>query len=261
MRKLSVLTLAAGAILLPNMALAQPHPGPRPGHQGGSNVVVRHQGGGNVVVRHHPGPGFRHRRLQRGFFVHPFWFGPQFHIMNWQHYGFAPPPRDHRWIRYYDDAYLIDRRGQVMDRREGLDWDEYGERWEMDDGIPSYYGRGDYRPGEEDYAWIESQGGPAGPEDWDYAVGPDGPPPGYGPPGYEPAPVCRPGPAPCAAPAYPPYGYGYGMAYPIIIETTVTTGGACCQSQVERVVERPRPHRQRPKLRRYHRPSPAGERG
>lgn len=277
MRKLSLLTLAAGAALVPTLALAQPrHPGPQPGmhrppvghsfrHPGtnvrvrhhGPNVVVRHHGGGNVVVRHHPGRNFHHRRLQRGFFIHPFWFGPQFHIQNWQHYGFVAPPRDHRWIRYYDDAYLIDRRGQVMDRREGLDWDEYGERWEMDDGIPSYYGRGDYHPDEEDYDWVESQGGPAGPDDWDYAEE-GGPHPGYGPPA-----ACRPGPEPCAAPAHPyyGYGYGYGVVYPpIIIETTVTTGGACCQQTVERVVERRRHHQQRSKLRRHHRPAP-GERG
>lgn len=265
MRKLSLLTLAAGAALIPTVALAQSHPGPRPGHHGGPNVVVRHHGGGNVVVRHHPGMNFQHRRLQRGFFVHPFWFGPQFHIMNWQQYGFAAPPRDHRWVRYYDDAYLIDRRGQVVDTREGLDWDEYGERWETEDGIPSYYGRRDYRPDDEDYAWVESQGGPAGPDDREFVEGPDGPPPGYGPhPGYGPPHGCRAGPAPCAAPAHPyhGYGYGYGVAYPIIIETTVTTGGSCCQQVVERVVERRRHHQQRPKLRRHHRPAPpAGERG
>ena len=273
MKKLFFLTLAASAALLPTMALAQHQRGPRPHHPGGPNVVVRHHGGGNVVVRHHPGPNFRHRRLQRGFFVHPFWFGPQFHIMNWQQYGFAAPPPDQRWIRYYDDAYLIDRRGQVMDSREGLDWDQYGERWEMEDGIPSYYGRGDFHPDEEDYAWVESQGGPAGPDEEEYAEGPDGPPPGYGPdgpppgygpqPGYGPPAACRPGPRPCAVPAYPyqGYGYGYGYAYPIIIETTVTTGGACCQQVVERVVQRRRHHQQPPKLRRHHRPPPAGERG
>jgi Ni/Co efflux regulator RcnB len=129
MKKLALIALAASAAIIPAAAHAQmTHGGP-----GGPNVVVRHQGGPSM----HPGPNFRHRRLQRGFFVHPFWFGPQFHVRNWQTYGFAPPPPEHRWIRYYDDAHLIDRRGRVMDSRHGLDWDQYGERWEMDDGIPS----------------------------------------------------------------------------------------------------------------------------
>jgi hypothetical protein len=213
MKTLSLLTLAAGAALVSTAATAQPPAphGPPPGvtWHGGGNVTVRHHGG------FHPGPGFPHR-LRRGFVVHPFWFGPQFHINNWRTYGFADPGADGRWIRYYDDAYLIDRGGRVLDTREGLDWDEYGERWEMADGIPSYYGENDYRPGEADYTWAEQQGGWA--QYGQY---------GYGAYGY----------------GYPAYGYGYGYAYPIIIETTVTPA-AYTEEVIEEVVEvRPRRHR------------------
>ena len=94
----------------------------------------------------HPGRNFRGHRLQRGFVIPPFWFGPQFHINNWQVYGFADPGADGRWVRYYDDAYLIDRDGRVRDNRYGMDWDRYGEEWEVEDGIPAYRGRRDYRP-------------------------------------------------------------------------------------------------------------------
>src|SRR5690349_3694262 len=73
-----------------------------------SNIMVQHSGGfshgGGFVGGMHPGPNFRHHRLQRGFMVHPFWFGPQFHVQNWQLYGFGAPRRDQRWVRYYDDA-------------------------------------------------------------------------------------------------------------------------------------------------------------
>lgn len=114
-------------------------------------------GGGVRMPHFRPGQGFPHR-LRRGGFIHPFWFGPQFYIQNWQGYGFANPGDDQRWVRYYDDAYLIDRSGRVVDSREGLDWDQYGERWETSDGIPSYYGRNEFQPGDEDYAYVEEQG-------------------------------------------------------------------------------------------------------
>jgi len=273
MRKFSLLIVAA-TVAFPAAASAQArHSGPMPGHH-----QVRH-GGQHMMMRHdgrrfrHPGPNFRHHRLNRGFVIHPFWFGPQFHVQNWQMYGFAPPPRDHRWVRYYDDAYLIDREGRVRDERYGMDWDRYGERWDNDDGIPHYYGRGDYRPDDEDYAWAEEQGGHG--EGWDYAAYGDTSGHGYGP-----APGCHPAPQPCGhggghgggyghggAAGHGGYGYGYygyGVAYPIIIETTVTTGGTTYYEEVvEETVEvrqRHRPRRHRPPPPRRPRP-PAGERG
>lgn len=201
MKTLTLLSLAAGAALLPTMAVAQP--GPRAG--GGAGVTWRgggaqvgggaHMrtpirvpggggqwrggghgggawtgggghfrggwwGGGVRMPRFRPGQGFP-RRLTRGGFIHPYWFGPQFYIQNWQGYGFADPGADQRWVRYYDDAYLIDRGGRVVDAREGLDWDRYGERWEVEDGVPSYYGRNDFQPDDEDYAYVERRGGDA----------------------------------------------------------------------------------------------------
>ena len=243
----------------------------RPGH--GPNVVVRH-GGGRFM---HPGPNFRHHRLQRGFFIHPFWFGPQFHVNNWQVYGFADPGPDRRWVRYYDDAYMIDRGGRVIDMREDFDWDSYGEQWEVEDGIPAYRGSRDYVPDEEDYAWFERHDGEERHGDrhggdghrgghhedgWDEGQSGHGGS-GYGYGGYG-------------------YGYGYGVAYPIVIETTVTTGGyseeeveeyvevqqarrrvrhvrprcACPRPAAHRPAPRPAPRRAPPR-----RPPPPGERG
>jgi Ni/Co efflux regulator RcnB len=261
MRKLSLLTLAA-SVAFPTVALAQvAHPGPRPGHmvhQGGSGMTMHHRG-----RFMHPGPNFPHRRLHRGFVIHPFWFGPQFHIQNWQMYGFADPGRDRRWVRYYDDAYLVDDDGRVMDERYGLDWDEYGERWEMADGIPAYYGRGDYHPDDGDRDWVERHRG------WDYGSYGDGDRYGQAA-GYDrgPPPGCHPAPNPCGSGAgYGGYGYyGYGVAYPIIIETTVWGGATYYEEVTEEVVEvrhRPRRHyRAPPPPRPRPRPRPpAGERG
>ena len=143
-------------------------PVPRGGGQWRGGGHVRGGWGGGVQIRRghfRPGPGFS-RRIVRGGFIHPYWFGNQFQINNWQAYGFANPGDDQRWVRYYDDAYLIDRGGRVVDSREGLDWDQYGERWEVEDGIPSYYGSRDYTPGDEDYDYAESQRGDL---DEDYA--------------------------------------------------------------------------------------------
>lgn len=250
MNKLVLVALAAGAAALPGTALAQA------AHtmvsQGGH--VISHSGGSTV---HHRG-GFRHHRFQRGAFIPAFWFGPQFHVRNWDLYGFAQPGPGHRWVRYYDDAYLIDGHGRVRDSRHGLDWDEYGEAWATEDGIPAYHGRGDWHPDEQDYAWVERHR-----------------PAQMAGASYGPGPACEPSPHPCGdgAYAYPgSYGYyGYGVAYPpIIIETTtVTTGGGCCASAccheevVTEVVEtRPAPRRHRPQPRPQPRPRPpAGERG
>ena len=253
---------------------------------GGPNVVVRHNGGGHFRSRHggfHPGRNFP-RRIHRGFTVHPFWFGQQFHINNWQAYGFADPGPDRRWVRYYDDAYLIDRGGRVVDERYGLDWDQYGERWSEEDGVPSYYGSREYTPGEEDYAWVDEHGGE---RDYDYAdAGPEGPdgPPMMPPQDYGPGPAHGGGhgqvqaygggygPGPAYGGGHGGYGYGYGAygygwAYPIVIETTVTTGGGYTEEITEEVVEVRRSNRPRRSCncRRAapvrHAPPPAGERG
>jgi len=257
MRKLSLSILAASVALVAAPVFAQ---GARPGHgprppAHGPNVMVRH-GGPNVMVRHggmHPGRNFRHRRLNRGFVIHPFWFGPQFHVNNWRMYGFADPGHDRRWVRYYDDAYLIGRDGRVEDTRYGMEWDRYGEEWDMDDGIPAYRGRGG------DHEWAgghdddddDSRGGHRGHGEHrgghheGHMMGGQGY--GYG----------------AAHGGY--YGYG-AYAYPIVIET-VTTTGCGCQEVVEEVVEVVevrevrRRHRRPPPRPRPPRRPPPGERG
>jgi Ni/Co efflux regulator RcnB len=268
MRKLSLSILAASVALLPSGAIAQGGPPAPPAghvwHGGGGMRGGAMRGGGMMMHRMGPMQGHHfQRRLQRGFIVPQFWWGPQFQINNWQMYGFDNPGQDGRWIRYYDDAYLIDRDGRIRDSREGLDWDRYGEEWDMADGIPAYRGSRDYRPDDDDYAYSEEHeehgdhmrhgemhmrhGGPAGPG---YGYGYGGHTEVYG------------------------GGYGYGAyAYPIVIETVTTTGGAQAYSEevVEEYVQVRRAHHRarprclcRPPVRRAPPPRPrppAGERG
>jgi Ni/Co efflux regulator RcnB len=273
MRKLSLSILAASIALSPSGAFAQagpPAPGPR-GPMHGPNMGMHGpnmgmhgpnmQMQGNMRMRHMGPMGGQHfqRRLQRGFVVPPFWFGPQFQIGNWQMYGFSDPGADGRWIRYYDDAYLIDRGGRVLDTREGLDWDRYGEEWDMADGIPAYRGGRDDGPDDEDDDRGDGRGDRE--DHGRHFMHPGGPMPGpgygYGG-GYGHSQVYG-------------GGYGYGMyAYPIVIETVTTSGGGYSEEVVEEYVQVRRAHH-RPRARcvcRAPRPAPpprprppAGERG
>lgn len=258
MRTLALLALTAAAIAVPTAAWAQP--APRAGHSWG-------EPGQRVVVRQ--GPAARrdyreYRRFGRGQVLPPQWAGPQYHVQQWQSYGFPQPMPGTRWVRYYDDAVLVDRRGRVHDSRESFDWDRYGDRWSRDErGVPVYVGDGDYHPDERDYAWAEEadDGG------WDYSeygdveehrggcgdrgghgghgggrgsCGPRGPSRGHGGGGY--------GYGAESGYGYSSgfsgngygggygYGYGYGGATMTITETTVESGGGGSYV-VEEVIE------------------------
>jgi Ni/Co efflux regulator RcnB len=273
MRKLSLSILAASVALLPSGAFAQAGPPAPPADHswhggGGMRGGGSWHGGGNWhggMTMHHMGPagGGHFRHMQRGFIVPQFWWGPQFQVNNWQMYGFGDPGADGRWIRYYDDAYLIDHDGRIRDSREGLDWDRYGEEWDMADGIPAYRGSRDYRPDDEDYARAEEREDHEGHEGHmrEMHMRHGGPMPGYGYGGG-------------STQVYGG-GYGYGAyAYPIVIETVTT--GAAAQTYSEEVIEeyvqvRRAHHRARPRclcrapVRRPPPPPrprpPAGERG
>ena len=294
MRKLSLTLLAASTMLIAGIATAQPGPGARPGAtwRGGGAMGGHVQMRGNMPRGHvqmrggqvrtgggfrahggnfrrggnrgfhrwgsHPGRNWRHSRLRRGGNIHFFWFAPQFHVSNWGAYGFYAPGEDQRWVRYYDDAYLIDSHGRVMDERYGVNWNRYGEEWEEHDGVPGY--RGAWRESSDEDEYAEDYGSEEyGEERGDMrgghgemrerhvemrghgGHGPMMPPPGYGP---------HPGGHGGSTTHVYGGGYGYGMyAYPIVIETVTTTGGGMYTEEVvEEYVEtrhRRRAHRPR----------------
>lgn len=90
-----------------------------------------------MAVNAYPG----YRVLQRGSTVPGYWMTQRYGISNYGLYGFDRPTSGTRWVRYYDDALLVDRSGRVRDGRYGLDFDRYGDSWGYDGrGIPVYSG-------------------------------------------------------------------------------------------------------------------------
>jgi nickel/cobalt transporter regulator len=233
----------------------------------------------------HGGQRFEFHRIGRGGMLPPFFMGPQFFIPNWQVMGFPAPMTGGRWVRYYDDALLVDRDGRVMDSRYGADWDRYGDRWAYDDnGVPAYVGDGDYDPQERDYEWAERmERDGARPHDR-YAHDGRPMPDRCGNPctRVRHAPPAMPDRCdnPCTRVYQAPrphggydYGYGYGYGYgcgcgPIVVTETTTTTAPTVETRTyyEYVtVERPAPRRHyRKPVRRAPPPPPRprpGERG
>ncbi len=100
------------------------HNGSRPSivHAGqprwGSKVGGRWWGGANA-----PGGWNAYRRPYRGYALPSYWIAPRFYVSDWQAYGLTQPSYGYNWVRYYDDAVLVDGRGSVYDTRSGIDWD------------------------------------------------------------------------------------------------------------------------------------------
>ncbi|MGK6320954.1 RcnB family protein [Sphingomonas sp. DT-204] len=102
-------------------------PRPTPGH---------HRWGGRVNGRWYagvyaPGGWGAYRRPVRGWVLPRYWFAPTFYVTDFATYGLGAPPHGYNWVRYYDDAVLVDGYGRVQDSVSGIDWDRY-------DGDPAY---------------------------------------------------------------------------------------------------------------------------
>src|SRR3546814_3915025 len=119
-----------------------------------------------------------------------YWVSPSWTVWDWADYGLPRPPRGYSWSRYYDDAVLIDRSGQVRDSRGDVDWGGCDQGY--DDGYRDGYDDGNAR---------------------DDAAPP--PPPGYDPRYEGPPPEVRFGPR--AAIVQPPDGPA--LAYPPHVRT------------------------------------------
>lgn len=84
----------------------------------GSKVDGRWWGGANA-----PGGWDAYRRPYRGYALPAYWTAPRFSVADWQRYGLWQPGDGRHWVRYYDDAVLVDTRGSVYDIRSDVDWD------------------------------------------------------------------------------------------------------------------------------------------
>ncbi|GAA0668827.1 Ni/Co efflux regulator RcnB [Sphingomonas insulae] len=140
-------TMAPGQLpVQPHMQPGQPHiqPGRPAGWNGagrppmvhagqprwGSKVGGRWWGGANA-----PGGWAAYRRPYRGYALPSYWVAPRFYIGDWQAYGLTQPTYGYNWVRYYDDAVLVDGRGSVYDTRAGIDWDRYDAGYGDEDRV------------------------------------------------------------------------------------------------------------------------------
>jgi Ni/Co efflux regulator RcnB len=123
------------------------------GSRWGSKVGGHWWGGMNA-----PGGWQAYRRPARGYVLPSYWISPRFYINDWSGYGLSQPINGYNWVRYYDDAVLIDGRGSVYDVAEGIDWDRYDNGYYTDDTSVyagptdrGYYANGDDVPVAPDY--------------------------------------------------------------------------------------------------------------
>lgn len=115
-------TVQAGSPPVPNLQLRPPEAPHGPGgwHRGGQSWW---NGGYRAPVR--------------GYYIPSFWLNRYYWVDNWSGYGFARPGPGTYWVRYYDDAVLVDDRGLIHDSVHGVDWRK------ADRGpVPVYVGRG-----------------------------------------------------------------------------------------------------------------------
>ncbi|WP_245841607.1 RcnB family protein [Sphingomonas lenta] len=102
------------------------------------------------VVHHGPAPVAHapYRRLARGQFVPPAYNTPQHYVFDWASYGLPQPPVGYNWVRYHDDAVLIDARGTVFDVQSGVNWTYAQDQYYADAAPypPAPYPQGNFDP-------------------------------------------------------------------------------------------------------------------
>lgn len=104
-------------------------------HRWGGSAGGHWSGGVNA-----PGGWHAYRRPTRGWTLPRYWIAPTFYISDYAGYGLSQPPYGYNWTRYYDDAVLMDQRGQVWDSVSGVDWDGYDGGDAYSDGSEGGYG-------------------------------------------------------------------------------------------------------------------------
>lgn len=67
-----------------------------------------------------PGGWNAYRRLGRGSMLPGFWMGHR--VPDYLSFGLAAPLQGYGWVRYYDDAVLVDGDGRVWDSVGGIGW-------------------------------------------------------------------------------------------------------------------------------------------
>ena len=109
----------------PGQTVAVPHAPPSPIATTGSGRWGPRVGGrwsGGVQA---PGGYAAYRQPLRGQILPSYWTSPRFYVFDWASSGLPQPPVGYNWVRYYDDAVLVDGHGSVYDTQVGVDWDRF----------------------------------------------------------------------------------------------------------------------------------------
>lgn len=106
----------------PMISTNPPHMNPRMNPQRGGG-----RWGGSVNGRWHggvqaPGGWGAYHRPSRGFQLDRYWMSGNFQIPDYGSFGLQAPPNGYFWVRYYDDAVLVDSYGRVRDSVSGIAW-------------------------------------------------------------------------------------------------------------------------------------------
>lgn len=114
-----------------------PAPLPPRAPRWGGRIDGRWEGGARA-----PGGWRAYRRPVRGWTLPRYWIAPNFVIADYAYYGLATPGYGYNWVRYYDDAVMVDGRGRVIETAGGIDWDRYdggyAQDYRDDRGDPRY---------------------------------------------------------------------------------------------------------------------------
>lgn len=165
-----------------------------------------------------PGGWSAYRRPVRGWTLPHYWRDQRYRIADYLSFGLVAPPRGYYWVRYYDDAVLVDDGGRVWDSMGGISWtgDDYAWSESSTASVGAGYPPPPHRPIEsvDPNAYYREPGAYLAPEPGYDAEPIPAPRPSYPAGGYAPPVVQGPPavqvqtvPARCA-PACPGYSYG-----------------------------------------------------
>jgi len=105
----------------PNIPQPRMQQGGRPhiqqGNRWGGNINGRWSGGMRA-----PGGWSNYRRPSRGYQLDRYWMSSNFQIPDYYSYGLGAPANGYFWVRYYDDAVMVDSYGRVRDSVSDVQW-------------------------------------------------------------------------------------------------------------------------------------------
>lgn len=104
----------------PMVSVNPPHINAQRGQRGGRwGGMIGGRWYGGVQA---PGGWGAYRRPSRGYQLDRYWMSGNFQIPDYYSFGLQTPPNGYFWVRYYDDAVLVDNYGRVRDSVSGIAW-------------------------------------------------------------------------------------------------------------------------------------------